>query len=182
MHNGSSLFTGDAGQGESINLFAQRTDRKIMPKPLAASILHLDPDASGSDSLSFHVVIADGDRATAAAISAVLAAHDIVCHIFDDGIAALKAARRLLPGLVLLDLNIPGNDGFDVLTALKQDPETRAIPVILLTASEELCDIQRGLALSADDCLAKPFGAHDLLARVRKLLKHKIVRRVRSRP
>jgi CheY-like chemotaxis protein len=65
-------------------------------------------------------------------------------------------------------------NGFEVLTALKQDPATRAIPIVLLTASEELCNIQRGFALSTDDCLATPFGAHDLLARVRKLLKHKI--------
>jgi DNA-binding response OmpR family regulator len=58
------------------------------------------------DPLSFHVVIADGNKLTATAVLAILGAHDIACHIFDDGIAALEAARRVLPSLVLLDLDI----------------------------------------------------------------------------
>jgi DNA-binding response OmpR family regulator len=69
---------------------------------------------------------------------------------------------------------MPGLTGFEVLTALKQDAATRAIPVVLLTSSDKTADIQRGSALCADGYLIKPFGAHDVMVRIKKLLNRRI--------
>lgn len=122
----------------------------------------------------FHIVVADDNQITTRALSAILRAHDIESHVVADGLSALSAVRRLMPDLVLLDLYMPGLNGFEVLTALKQDAATRAIPVVLLTSSDKTADIQRGSALGADGYLIKPFGAHDVMARIKKLLKRRI--------
>lgn len=130
---------------------------------------------AGSEMRSqYQVVVADDNQITTRALSAILRAHDIEAHVEADGRAALDAIRRLLPDLVLLDLYMPGLNGFEVLTALKQDPATKAIPVVLLTSSDKTADIQRGSALCADGYLIKPFGAHDVLARVKKLLNRRL--------
>lgn len=135
------------------------------------------PAEAGSQIRSqFQVVVADDNQITTRALSAILRAHDIEAHVEADGRAALDAVRRLLPDLVLLDLYMPGLNGFEVLTALKQDPATRAIPIVLLTSSDKTADIQRGSTLGADGYLIKPFGAHDVLARVKKLLKRRFPR------
>jgi len=83
-----------------------------------------------------------------------------------DGQAALEAVRRRLPDLVLTDVTMPRQDGFALLRRLRAEPETQGIPVILLSvrAGEESC--VDGLEAGADDYLAKPFNARELLARV----------------
>jgi len=83
-----------------------------------------------------------------------------------DGAAALAAVRRRAPDLVLSDVMMPGLDGFELLGALRSDPSTSTIPVILLTArAGEEARIE-GLDMGADDYLVKPFSARELLARV----------------
>ena len=86
-----------------------------------------------------------------------------------DGEAALEQAQRWRPDLVLLDLMLPGVDGFRVLRTLRDEGDD--VPVLILTARGEETDKVRGLRLGADDYVTKPFGLLELLARVEALLR-----------
>ena len=86
------------------------------------------------------------------------------------GEEALRLARGRLPDLIVLDLMLPGIDGREVCRALKKDPRTENIPIVMVTAKGEESDIVAGLELGADDYVTKPFGMEELKARVRKVL------------
>jgi two-component system, OmpR family, alkaline phosphatase synthesis response regulator PhoP len=90
-----------------------------------------------------------------------------------SGEEALKAVRGSCPDLVLLDLMLPGLDGLEVCRSLKQDPHTRNLPIIMLTAKGEEPDIVAGLELGADDYVTKPFSLRVLLARLRSVLRRR---------
>ena len=88
-----------------------------------------------------------------------------------SGEEALQEARRKIPSLIILDLMLPGVDGFNVCKSLKNDPRTKAVPIVMLTARSEEADIVIGLELGADDYLTKPFSPRELIARVRAILR-----------
>ncbi|MHC5597083.1 MAG: ATP-binding protein [Nostoc sp.] len=88
-----------------------------------------------------------------------------------DGLAALDSARRRVPDLVLTDVMMPGLDGFGLLQALRSDPQTQKVPIILLSARAGEEARVEGLEAGADDYLIKPFSARELLARVEAALK-----------
>ncbi len=85
-----------------------------------------------------------------------------------DGKAALDAARALHPDLILLDIMLPGMDGFEVCRILRQEMST---PVLMLTARDDEIDRVVGLEVGADDYLTKPFSMRELLARVKAMLR-----------
>ena len=97
----------------------------------------------------------------------------------EDGEAALDAVRARLPDAVVSDVMMPRRDGFSLLEALRSDPETDFLPVVLLTARAEAEDRLAGLGLGADDYLTKPFDARELVARVDNLIAQR--RRLRER-
>ena len=86
-----------------------------------------------------------------------------------DGPQALTAARTDPPDLAVLDVSMPGATGLEVCTALRADPATAGVPVLLLSAGASPDDVARGLAAGADAYLAKPFTVAGLVARVREL-------------
>ncbi|MGL1892363.1 MAG: response regulator transcription factor [Spirochaetaceae bacterium] len=88
-----------------------------------------------------------------------------------DGEVGLKLAKEANPDLVLLDLMLPGIDGFDVCRGLKQEKNSRNIPIIMLTARGEDTDIVSGLELGAEDYITKPFSPKILVARIRTVLR-----------
>ena len=90
-------------------------------------------------------------------------------EVAEDGAGGVAAVRRQAPALVILDLMLPGMDGFRVLRTLRQ--EGHAVPVLILTARGEEADKVRGLKMGADDYITKPFGLLELLARVEVLLR-----------
>lgn len=92
-----------------------------------------------------------------------------------DGITALEAVRRDRPDLVLLDVMMPGLSGYEVVQRLRGDNSYGYIPVMLITAKQELTDKVRGLDYGADDFLAKPVQSSELIAKVRALLRLKQV-------
>ncbi len=83
-----------------------------------------------------------------------------------DGAAGLLIAARLCPDLILLDIRMPGLDGFEVCRRLQADPVTRPIPVLFLSALGQIEDKAQGFALGAVDYITKPFDARELLLRV----------------
>jgi DNA-binding response OmpR family regulator len=90
-------------------------------------------------------------------------------EVAKDGTRGLSRARAGRPDLVVLDLMLPGMDGFRVLRAMRE--EGIAMPVLILTARGEEADKVRGLRLGADDYVTKPFGVLELLARIEALLR-----------
>ena len=90
---------------------------------------------------------------------------------FQDGQAGLKGALAQPPDLILLDIMLPGMSGTDVLIELRKDPQTAHVPVIMLTARGEDCDIITNLTLGADDYITKPFSAAVLVARISAVLR-----------
>lgn len=87
--------------------------------------------------------------------------------IATDGENAIKIANKSLPDLILLDIMMPGMNGFEVCERLKDDPSTREIPIIFLTAKNEVENMVKGFELGAVDYITKPFNPPELLARVR---------------
>ena len=99
-----------------------------------------------------------------------------------DGEEALKKLRSAVPDLVLLDINMPKKDGFDVLQEMRADPLIAHIPVIVVTATRIAPqDVRLGLGLGADDYITKPFNWRELAARVRAKLRVKYVEDVLRR-
>ncbi|MET0395424.1 MAG: response regulator transcription factor [Longimicrobiaceae bacterium] len=90
-------------------------------------------------------------------------------RLAEDGAAGLAAARAWEPDLVILDLMLPGMDGYEVLRSLRA--EERAMPVMILSARAEEADKVRGFRLDADQYVTKPFGLLEVLERVRSLLR-----------
>lgn len=112
------------------------------------------------------VLLADDNADMRDYVQRLLAPHYEV-EAVADGQAALEAARRRAPELVLSDVMMPGLDGFGLLAALRADPVLGSVPVLLLSARAGEESQVEGLAAGADDYLVKPFGARELLARVR---------------
>lgn len=97
------------------------------------------------------------------------AGFDIQC--FENGEGLFTAINAQLPDLVLLDIMLDGADGYELLSALRINPLTADIPVIMVSAKGEEIDKVRGLDLGADDYLAKPFGVLELIARINAKLR-----------
>jgi two-component system, OmpR family, alkaline phosphatase synthesis response regulator PhoP len=91
----------------------------------------------------------------------------------ETGEEGLRLVRSEVPDLIVLDLMLPGVDGLEVCRTLKRNPETEAIPLVMLTAKGEESDIVTGLELGADDYLTKPFSPRVLTARIRAVLRRK---------
>ena len=87
-----------------------------------------------------------------------------------NGDDALRLALELLPALAVLDVMMPGLNGFEVTRELRRNEATSTTPVILLTAKAQATDVAGGLAAGADDYVKKPFDARELGARVQRLL------------
>jgi DNA-binding response OmpR family regulator len=101
----------------------------------------------------------------------VLAEAGYDARTIDNGRDALETVHRDPPDLMLLDVQMPGLDGFEVAARLKADPATAAIPIIMLSAMEGRGARVIGLESGAEEYLAKPFDPVELLARVRTLLR-----------
>jgi DNA-binding response OmpR family regulator len=97
-----------------------------------------------------------------------VAGYDVVTE--RDGDSALVAVRESSPDLVLVDWMMPRRTGIEVCQAVRDDPSTARIPIILLTARAQEADVQRGFAAGADDYIVKPFSPRELLSRVAAVL------------
>ena len=90
---------------------------------------------------------------------------------FETGAEFFAAAKKVPPNLVLLDIMLPGDDGLSILRKLRSAPQTKTLPVIMLTAKGGEFDKVKGLDMGADDYIAKPFGVMELISRVNALLR-----------
>jgi two-component system phosphate regulon response regulator PhoB len=117
------------------------------------------------------ILVVDDERDIRELVSYNLTKNGYRVTAVPTGEEAMKRAKSELPDLILLDLMLPGVDGLDVCRHLKASPETRDIPIIMLTAKGEEVDIVMGLEMGADDYVVKPFSPRVLVARVRAVLR-----------
>lgn len=114
------------------------------------------------------IALVDDDRNILATLSIALQAEGYTTRVYADGVAALKALVENPPDLAIFDIKMPRLDGLELLRRLR---ETSDLPVIFLTSKDEEADEEVGLAMGADDYIAKPFSQRLLLARVRTILR-----------
>ncbi|MCX4326996.1 MAG: response regulator transcription factor [Lachnospiraceae bacterium] len=114
------------------------------------------------------ILIVDDDENIAELISLYLTKECFDTRIANDGEAALAAVKSYMPGLVLLDIMLPGIDGYEVLREIRK---SSSLPVILLSAKGETFDKVLGLELGADDYIMKPFDSKEMVARVKAVLR-----------
>ena len=121
--------------------------------------------------LSARVLVVDDEPDITALVAYHLAKAGYRVSTAASGVEALNAVREERPDLVVLDLMLPGRSGFDVLSDLRNRPETKDVGVVLLTAKKDEPDRIKGLSLGADDYLAKPFSPQELVLRVGAVLR-----------
>lgn len=117
------------------------------------------------------LLVIDDDYSLFALLAEYLGSAGFHCSHAPDGDRGLAALTDGFWDLVILDVMLPGKDGHEVLRSIREEPALRDIPVLMLTARGGEDDKVAGLELGADDYLAKPFGAKELVARLRALLR-----------
>lgn len=117
------------------------------------------------------ILIVDDDENIAELIGLYLTKECFDTHIVNDGESAVKAVSEYAPNLVLLDIMLPGIDGYEVLREIRKDSK---LPVIMLSAKGETFDKVLGLELGADDYIMKPFDSKEMVARVKAVLRRSI--------
>jgi len=126
------------------------------------------------------ILIIEDDADVRGALAKILSAHFRTIEA-EDGDQGLAAARRERPDLVISDLVMPGRSGYDVCRELRADEQTRRIPLVILTGRTEIDAKIEGFESGADDYIAKPFNARELVARVRALLHSRALERALER-
>lgn len=118
------------------------------------------------------VLIADDEMQTVVMLTRILEREGYRVCSAPDGRAALESAQHLRPDLILLDFQMPGMNGFEVLQRLRENPMTASIPTIIVTAkARQPSDVAKGLNLGADDFVQKPFDPSELMARARSKIR-----------
>jgi len=111
----------------------------------------------------------EDDIAALIKLQAELAGYKLLVEV--DGINGFRAVEREKPDLIILDIMLPGQNGFDVCRKIKSNSELKHIPVIILTAKDEEIDVVLGLELGADDYVSKPFSPKVLFSRIKAVLR-----------
>ena len=116
------------------------------------------------------LLIADSDAAALTLIETVLSQEGVECQVADQGLLALELIKATQPDAVILEVTLPGVDGFQLLAEIRRDPALADMVVILLTFQQAEADVLRGFSLGADDYVTKPFSPLELAARLKRAL------------
>src|SRR5215471_10771765 len=116
--------------------------------------------------MTSRILLIEDAPANIQALSAILKEQRYQVSVATTGQQALDLLERIRPDLILLDIMMPEMDGFETCRRIKASTAWREIPIVFLTAKTDTADIVRGFELGAVDYVAKPFNAHELLARV----------------
>jgi DNA-binding response OmpR family regulator len=140
--------------------------------------MHFSPEsierslpASASTPIRPIIFVVEDEEDIARLISHNLQAAGFEVQSFVSGASVLTEAMREMPALFLLDVMLPGTDGFELCRHIRQTPALSAIPIIFLTAKTSESDRVKGLELGGDDYITKPFSPRELVARIRTVLR-----------
>jgi DNA-binding response OmpR family regulator len=117
------------------------------------------------------ILIVDDDEDILLIVQTILASAGYSAFTARNGREGVDMALELRPSLILLDVMMPELSGWEVCTTLKNSPETRQIPIVMLTVKSEIRDLITGMQVGADDYITKPFSARELVARIHSLLR-----------
>ncbi|NJL82402.1 MAG: response regulator transcription factor [Chloroflexaceae bacterium] len=120
------------------------------------------------------ILIVEDEREIAGLIEQALEREGFSCRIANNGLAALREFEEYQPDLIILDIMLPGLDGLEVCTRIRQQATIKDPYILMLTARGEEIDRVIGLSTGADDYLVKPFSPRELVARVRALLRRSL--------
>lgn len=139
-----------------------------------------DPDQEQRDLSESVILVVDDNQQNVELMQAYL--EDLPCTVLTayDGLEAIDLIEnpdQPTPDLILLDVMMPKMSGFDVCKRLKNDPQTRTIPIMMVTALNELGDIERGVESGTDDFVTKPVNKLELITRVKSLLRVRHLKR-----
>jgi len=116
------------------------------------------------------ILVAEDSSTVRKLVAARLSADGFEVLEAADGEEALILAKNDHPDLVVLDKMMPKLDGFEVVRALREDPETSAVPIVMLTDRTSEADVLGGLGLGVEEYMPKPFSPHELSIRVRRVM------------
>jgi two-component system response regulator ChvI len=137
-------------------------------EPGAALTYRGGDDQQGLPRMTATIALVDDDRNILTSVSIALQAEGFLTRVYSDGEAALKALTDNPPDLAIFDIKMPRMDGLELLRRLREKSQ---IPVIFLTSKDDELDEALGLAMGADDYIAKPFSQRLLIARIRAILR-----------
>jgi two-component system, cell cycle response regulator len=123
--------------------------------------------------ISIKVLIVDDNHLNIRLLKDILEDENYIVESVDSGLQVLNAVHEFKPDIILLDIMMPCMDGFEVCKELKQDPDSRNIPIIMVTAKTDGSDIKRALELGAFDYIRKPLDDMEVVARVQSALRYK---------
>ena len=121
--------------------------------------------------MATHILVVDDETAIADLVEVYLKNEGFTIHKFYNASDALACVRTTRLNLAVLDVMLPGEDGFSILKKLRNTPSLRRLPIIMVTAKSSELDTVRGLDCGADDYISKPFGIMEFLSRVRAALR-----------
>ena len=116
------------------------------------------------------ILVVDDEPQLAGFVKMRLEANNFEVAVASDGRDGLKKGSENKPDLIILDILMPNLDGFSMLAKLREDEETKSLPVIILTAKDTPDSVAKALKLGANDYIVKPFEARILLEKIRKLV------------
>ncbi|GAB6280125.1 MAG: response regulator transcription factor [Thermovirga sp.] len=117
------------------------------------------------------ILVVEDEKTIAELIAEALKRRGYRVETAHDGDGGLLAAETTLPDLVILDVMLPGMDGWEICRRIRENPATKGIPILMLTARRDERDLLAGFDVGADDYMRKPFSVNELAARVKSLLR-----------
>lgn len=124
----------------------------------------------------YTVLVVDDNTPAAEMLSQIFTMQSYEAIHVDNGEDAIRIAQNILPDIILLDVMMPGMNGYEVMEILKANKTTSDIPIIFVTAKDDAVDIEQGLGLGADDYIPKPVKPREILARVRSKIEERRLR------
>ena len=129
------------------------------------------------DEIKNSILIVEDSEVSISILTSILS--DIyTLHVARNGLEGIEMAKSIIPDLILLDIILPQMDGYEVITELKNIPETSAIPIVFVTALKSVDDERKGLQLGADDYINKPYDP--LVVKLRVGIQMRIVNHLRT--